>query len=154
MTVHTLEQTQFLPITIDQAWQFFSTPRNLDTITPDDLGFEIRYIAGETLYEGQIITYRVRIAPCVAVTWVTEIKHVEEGRAFVDEQRFGPYKLWHHLHRFEPVEGGVNMRDLVHYALPFGPCGAIAHAVFVRRKLEHIFSHRRKILSAKFGGQD
>lgn len=154
MTVHTLEQTQFLPIPIEQAWDFFSSPRNLDEITPADLGFETTYIAGDRIYEGQIITYRVRIAPLVHVSWVTEIKHVDEGRSFVDEQRFGPYKLWHHRHTFEPVEGGVNMRDLVHYALPFGPCGVIAHAVFVRRKLEHIFSHRKKILSARFGGQD
>lgn len=152
MTIHTLEQSQMLPITMEQAWGFFSSPRNLDAITPEDLGFEIRYIAGDRMYEGQIITYRVRIAPGVKVAWVTEIKHVVEGRSFVDEQRFGPYKLWHHLHEFEPIEGGVMMRDLVHYSLPFGPCGAIAHAVFVRRKLEHIFSHRKEILAAKFGG--
>jgi len=154
MTVHTLEQTQFLPISMDEAWDFFSSPRNLDEITPADLGFVIRYIAGERVYEGQIITYRVRIAPLVHVSWVTEIKHVDDGRSFVDEQRFGPYKLWHHRHRFEPVDGGVNMIDLVHYVMPFGPCGAIAHTVFVRRKLEHIFAHRKKILSARFGGQD
>ena len=154
MTVHTLEQTQILPITMEQAWDFFSSPRNLDEITPDDLGFQITYIAGDRIYEGQIITYRVRIAPLLHVPWVTEIKHVDAGRSFVDEQRSGPYKLWHHRHTFEPVDHGVKMTDLVHYALPFGPFGAIAHAVFVRRKLGHIFAHRKTILTARFGGQD
>jgi ligand-binding SRPBCC domain-containing protein len=154
MTLHTLEQAQTLPITIDEAWRFFSSPRNLDEITPADLGFEIRYVAGGRVYDGQIITYRVRIAPGIRVSWVTEIKAVDEGRSFIDEQRFGPYKFWHHKHLFEAVDGGVRMTDLVHYALPLGPLGGIAHAVFVRRKLENIFAHRKKILSAKFGGDD
>jgi ligand-binding SRPBCC domain-containing protein len=100
------------------------------------------------MYEGQIITYKIRVAPAVKFTWVTEIKCVEEGRAFVDEQRFGPYKFWHHRHSFEPVGGGVLMRDKVHYALPFG---AIAHGVFVRRKVEWIFRSRREILARRFG---
>ena len=96
------------------------------------------------MYEGQIITYRIRVAPAVKVTWVTEIKCVDEGRSFVDEQRFGPYKFWHHRHSFEAVDGGVLMRDKVHYALPFGIFGAIAHGIFVRRKVERIFRSRRR----------
>lgn len=152
MTMHTLEQSQFLPITVEQAWDFFSRPRNVDEITPAELGFRTTYIAGDRIHNGQIITYRIRVAPMVHVSWVTEIKHVVEGRSFVDEQRFGPYKFWHHRHSFEAVEGGVKMTDLVHYALPFGPCGAIAHGIFVRKKLEHIFAHRKQILAAKFGG--
>lgn len=150
MKLHTLEQEQTLPITLDEAWDFFSSPANLDAITPDDLGFHITSQLTGKMFDGQIITYRVRIAPLLHVTWVTEIKCVEDGRAFVDEQRFGPYKFWHHRHEFEAVPGGVLMRDKVHYALPFGPFGAIAHALFVRRKLEWIFNYRRQLLARRF----
>jgi ligand-binding SRPBCC domain-containing protein len=136
---------------LDEAWHFFSSPANLDAITPDDLGFHITSPLAGKMFDGQIITYRVRIAPLVHVTWVTEIKCVEESCAFVDEQRFGPYKFWHHRHEFEAVPGGVLMRDKVHYALPFGPFGAIAHALFVRRKLERIFGFRKKLLADRFG---
>jgi ligand-binding SRPBCC domain-containing protein len=149
--IHTLTQSQFLPIPLEEAWKFFSSPRNLDEITPTDLGFKIVYQPGETMYEGQIIEYKVMVAPRVWVPWVTEIKTVREGVSFVDEQRFGPYKFWHHLHSFEAAEGGTMMRDLVHYALPLGPLGAIAHGVFVRAKLEKIFGFRREVLEQRFG---
>ncbi len=151
MTVHTLIQEQRLPVTRAQAWEFFSTPRNLDSITPPDIGFIIVSQPGERMYDGQIITYRIRILPFVWVTWVTEIKAVREGESFVDEQRFGPYRFWHHHHTFEDIPGGVLMRDLVHYGLHFGPFGAIAHALFVRRKLESIFRYRREELARRFG---
>lgn len=151
MRVHQLEQTQVLPISIEKAWDFFSSPANLDAITPPDLGFHIVTKLPPRMYEGQIITYRVKLAPCVHVPWVTEIKAVEEGVSFIDEQRFGPYRFWHHRHLFEPVEAGVKMTDTVHYGLPFGPFGAIAHAIYVRRKLEWIFGFRRKILTDRFG---
>jgi ligand-binding SRPBCC domain-containing protein len=150
MRIHTLEQEQLLPITPDQAWDFFSSPANLDEITPDDLGFQITSAPEPRMYEGQIITYRVRIAPGLHMNWVTEIKCVEPGASFIDEQRFGPYRFWHHRHTFEAVPEGVLMRDKIHYALPFGPCGAIAHALFVRRKLRWIFHCRREILDRKF----
>jgi ligand-binding SRPBCC domain-containing protein len=151
MKLHVLEQEQTLPISLDEAWDFFSSPANLDAITPADLGFHITSPLAGRMFDGQIITYRVRIAPLVHVTWVTEIKCVEEGRAFVDEQRFGPYKFWHHRHEFVAVPGGVLMRDKVHYALPLGPFGEIAHALFVRRKLEWIFGFRRQLLARRFG---
>ena len=151
--IHRLEQEQILPITIDEAWEFFSSPSNLDEITPDDLGFQITSAPAAAMFNGQIITYRVKIAPGIWVPWVTEIKCVEPGRSFVDEQRFGPYRFWHHRHAFEAVDGGVRMTDLVHYALPFGPFGAIAHRIFVRRKLEWIFGFRKKVLADRFGHQ-
>ena len=151
MTIHTLEQEQRLPLTPDAAWEFFSSPRNLDEITPGELGFKIVSLPGEKMYDGQIITYRVKILPGLWIPWVTEIKAVDEGKSFVDEQRFGPYKFWHHRHTFEEIPGGVLMRDLVHYGLGFGPFGAIAHAVFVRAKLEKIFSFRRETLARRFG---
>lgn len=148
--IHTLEQSQFLPITLHEAWDFFSSPRNLDEITPDDLGFKIVHLPGEKMYEGQIIEYRVMIFPGVWVPWVTEIKAVTEAKAFIDEQRFGPYKFWHHIHTFEEMEGGVMMKDLVHYALPFWPFGEIGHGLFVRPKLEKIFTHRKAVLAERF----
>jgi ligand-binding SRPBCC domain-containing protein len=151
MKIHVLEQEQILPLTLAEAWDFFSSPRNLDEITPGDLGMKLLTLSGDKMYEGQIITYRVKVAPLTWVGWVTEIKSVEEGRSFVDEQRFGPYRFWHHRHTFEEIEGGVRMRDLVHYALPFGPFGALAHAVFVGEKLKRIFAFRRQELEKRFG---
>lgn len=151
MTIHTLEQEQRFPITLEAAWDFFSSPRNLDEITPGDLGFKIVSLPGDKMYEGQIITYKVMIFPGLWMPWVTEIKSVDEGHAFVDEQRFGPYKFWHHRHTFEAIPGGVLMRDLVHYGLGFGPFGAIAHKVFVGPKLKTIFNFRKGELTRKFG---
>ncbi len=151
MTVHTLSQEQRLPISRQEAWEFFSTPRNLNDLTPPDIGFQIVSQPGERLYDGQIIAYRINILPLVWAEWVTEIKSVVDGRAFADEQRFGPYKFWHHLHTFEDVPGGVLMTDLVHYGLGFGPFGAMAHGIYVRRKLESIFAYRREFLAKRFG---
>ncbi len=150
MIVHHLKQTQVLPLSMDEAWEFFSTPRNLDSMTPDDLGFKITYLPSEKMYAGQIITYKVMIFPKVWVPWVTEISHVDEGKSFIDQQISGPYKLWHHLHSFEPHEQGVLMTDLVHYSIGYSLLGEIPHQLFVRKKLEEIFNFRKKILSEKF----
>ncbi len=151
MKLHTLECEQRLPIGREAAWEFFSSPANLEEITPPDMGFEIASGGDEKMHEGQIITYKVRILPGVWVPWVTEIKAVVEGKSFIDEQRAGPYRFWNHRHTFEEIEGGMLVRDRVHYALPLGPLGMIAHAVFVRRKLERIFQFRKQILSERFG---
>ena len=149
--IHALEQEQFLPISMAEAWEFFSSPRNLDAITPPELGFRIESLRSEKMHEGQIIIYKVKIMPGVWIPWVTEIKAVDEGESFVDEQRFGPYKFWHHRHWFEEVEGGVLMKDLVHYAMPFWPFGELGHGVFVAPKLKTIFGFRREILEKRFG---
>ena len=151
MKIHLLEQSQTLPISLNEAWDFFATPQNLNEITPPDLGFRMEHGGDEPMHEGQIITYRVMIFPGVWVPWVTEIKAVAEREAFVDEQRFGPYAFWHHRHAFCAVDGGTRMDDRVHYGLPLGPLGRVAHGIFVRRKLEWIFGFRRKILTEKFG---
>ena len=149
--LHTLAREQILPISLQEAWEFFSSPRNLEAMTPPDLGFRIVLCPVERMHEGQIIEYRVEILPGLWVPWVSEIKAVEEGRSFIDEQRFGPYKLWHHRHLFEAVEGGVKVTDLVHYIMPMGPLGSIAHGLFARRKLERIFEFRRTELERRFG---
>ncbi|NIP94275.1 MAG: SRPBCC family protein [Akkermansiaceae bacterium] len=151
MRVHQFEQEQVLPIGLDEAWEFFSTPRNLDAITPDELAFRIERCDEGPMFEGQIITYRIRLAPLVWTRWVTEIKAVEPRRAFVDEQRAGPYRFWHHRHSFEEVAGGVRMCDVVNYAIGFGPVGELAHVLFVRKELRRIFGYRREILEKRFG---
>ncbi len=150
MKVHVLQQSQQLPISLEEAWDFFSTPRNLDQITPKDLGFRITYSSSEKMVEGQIITYKIRIAPFIHLPWVTEIKSVKEPQSFIDTQLSGPYTLWHHLHQFTPNDQGVLMTDLVHYALPFGPLGSLVHGLFVRKKLISIFAYRKQLLTELF----
>jgi ligand-binding SRPBCC domain-containing protein len=149
--LHSLSREQFLPISLADAWDFFSSPRNLDSITPPELGLRTIGCPAGKMYEGQIISYKVKILPAIWVPWVTEIKAVDEGRSFIDEQRFGPYKFWHHRHTFEAVEDGVKVGDLVHYIMPLGPLGSGAHALFARRKLQRIFDFRQEVLERRFG---
>ena len=150
MTLHKLERTQLLKITMDEAWEFFSTPRNLNEITPPNLRFEITSGADTDMYAGQIITYRIELFPGIKQNWITEITTVEERTFFVDEQRFGPYKFWHHKHFFEEKENGVLVTDVVHYALPFGILGSIAHGLLVKERLKQIFDFRYNYLHDKF----
>ena len=146
-----LREVQRLPISLPEAWSFFSDPRNLPRITPPSLGLEVTSDLPGVMYPGMIITYHVRLIPWVSVGWVTEITHVREPVLFVDEQRFGPYRFWHHEHHFREVEGGVEMQDIVHYALPFGTIGRVFGGPLVRRRLEQIFSFRRRFLAREFG---
>lgn len=150
MQPHTLHRTQLLPISLEKAWQFFSDPANLPVITPPDLGFEITSELPEQMYAGMLVSYRVAAVPGVKVTWVTEITHVAEPYFFVDEQRFGPYRFWHHQHHFKEAAGGTEMTDLVSYLLPFPPFGQLV-APLVRKRLETIFDYRHKILEDLFG---
>lgn len=149
MTLHRLERTQFLPISLADAWDFFSDPRNLCLITPPDLGFAITSPVPERTYPGLIVTYTVTPFLGMAVRWVTEITHCEAPVFFVDEQRFGPYRFWHHQHHFRQVPEGVEMVDTIHYRLPFGPLGAVA-APFVAGRLWRIFDFRREALDSRF----
>jgi len=103
------------------------------------------------MYAGQLIEYRVSPVLGIPMYWMTEITHVVEGKYFIDEQRFGPYALWHHQHHFRAVEGGVEMTDIVHYKIPLGPLGWIADRLFVRQKLEQIFDYRYRKVSEMFG---
>lgn len=151
MKIYKLERHQFVPITIDQAWDFFSSPKNLKKITPDYLGFEITSNSkNEKMYAGMIITYIVKPLLGIPLRWMTEIKHVDEPNFFVDEQRVGPYKIWHHEHHFKEVDGGVDMTDIVHYAMPFGILGTIAHAITVKRQLNQIFDYRIEAINKEF----
>ena len=145
-----LERTQFLPIPIETAWEFFSDPRNLPLITPPDLGFHITSSVPERMYAGMVVSYTVTPFGGLKVGWTTEITHVREPEFFVDEQRFGPYRFWHHQHLFRTVPGGTHMTDLVHYLLPLPPFGQLA-AGFVRGRLERIFAFRQQELERMFG---
>jgi len=151
MKLYTLDQTQDFPISVAEAWEFFSAPANLDSITPPDVAFHLTGDHSGPMYESRILTYRITIAPLVTVNWVTEIKAIDEGRSFVDEQRSGPYAFWHHRHTFEAIPGGVRMNDLIHYAVPVGLLGGLTHPLIVRPKLERIFNYRRAELARRFG---
>ena len=151
MKIHKLCQSQEIPLSLEKTWDFFSNPENLNSITPPDLEFRITSGTPSPMHEGQIITYKIRIAPMVWQTWVTEIKAVHVQSQFVDEQRSGPYKFWHHLHRFEPTDNGTLVTDEVSYALPYYLIGNIAHSLFLKKKLNKIFQYRKETLSKKFG---
>lgn len=151
MPLHQLVRVQTLPISLEEAWNFFSSPHNLQDITPDYMGFKVLTNLPPKMYAGQLIEYKVSPVLGIPLHWVTEITQVEAPVFFIDEQRFGPYAFWHHQHHFLPINGGVQMRDIVHYKLSFGPLGMLANALFVRKQLEGIFDHRFKILEEKFG---
>jgi len=141
-----------VPISLEQAWDFFSDPKNLKTITPDKMGFKITNdLEGRKMYPGQLITYKVSPILGIPMTWVTEITQVSDQKYFVDEQRFGPYSMWHHTHFFEEVEGGTMCTDEVYYKVPLGFLGSIANSVMVKAQLEQIFSYREKKLKELFG---
>jgi ligand-binding SRPBCC domain-containing protein len=148
--IYTLEARQFVQVPLDEAWEFFSSPKNLSKITPSKMGFEITSGPADRMYAGQIITYRVGLLPGVKSNWVTEITHVEEEKFFVDEQRYGPYSMWHHEHHFEAVDDGTLMYDKVSYKVPLGFLGRIANKLFIKRQLEAIFSYRFKVLEKMY----
>jgi ligand-binding SRPBCC domain-containing protein len=152
MKVYSIHTVQRLPVSIGEAWDFFVNPRNLDRITPEWLDFTITSDVPDRMHAGLIITYRIKAVMGIPSTWVTEITHVDEPHRFVDEQRIGPYRFWHHQHILRESRGGVDAEDRVHYALPFGPLGRIVQALFVRRKLDAIFGYRKRALEKLFGG--
>ncbi|MBQ0733075.1 SRPBCC family protein [Aquimarina celericrescens] len=151
MKIYTLKAKQKLPITVDKAWKFLSDPKNLKTITPDYMGFQIISGADREMYSGQIIQYIVTPVAGIKSKWVTEITHVQDKEYFVDEQRFGPYALWHHKHFLKEIPGGVEMEDIIDYKVPFGILGQLVHPILVKPKLKEIFQYREKKLIELFG---
>lgn len=151
MKIYRLHKKQNLPITKEQAWEFLSSPENLKTITPDYMGFNILSGADRPMYAGQIIQYIVTPVLGIKTKWVTEITHVVDGEYFVDEQRFGPYALWHHKHFIKKIKGGVEMEDIIDYKIPMGIFGQLAHPILVKPKLEEIFNYRKEKLETLFG---
>jgi len=152
MRAHSIKSIQKIPVSLDRAWEFFSNPANLQAITPAGMGFKIiSEHHGEKMYAGQLIEYKVKPVAGIPMYWMTEITHVQDRAFFVDEQRFGPYKLWHHQHHFREIPGGVEMTDIVHYKIPLGILGRLANSLFVRKKLEGIFRFRYKAVEELFG---
>lgn len=151
MKIYTLHSKQNLPISVDEAWQFLSDPKNLKDITPDYMGFDILAGGDRPMFPGQIIQYSVTPLLGIRTKWVTEITHVEDRKYFVDEQRFGPYALWHHKHFIKEIPGGVEMEDIIDYKLPMGILGQLAHPIIVKPKLDEIFKYRQKRLIELFG---
>lgn len=151
MNVHVLERTQVLPIPIEQAWAFFSTPRNLARITPPELGLRIREpFDDRPAHDGQLIRYTVRPLLGIPLPWLTRIERVHAPWSFADTQLSGPYALWHHEHRFEEIPEGTRMHDRVEYALPLGMIGDLLHRPVVRGRLDRIFEFRRSALEELF----
>jgi ligand-binding SRPBCC domain-containing protein len=145
-----IKQEQFLPISLNEAWAFFATPVNLNKVTPTDMVFEITSDLPDKMYEGLIITYRIKPMLSIAVDWCTEITHIKEREFFVDEQRKGPYNIWHHEHHFKETEGGVLMTDIVHYDVGKWVFGWLASKLFVDRKVKEIFRYRYEALEKYF----
>ena len=151
MKVYHFHQKQFIRADIDTVWDFFSSPHNLNEITPPFMNFEILDISGsEKMFNGQLIKYKVSPFPFVRVKWVTEIKNIQQKKFFADNQLKGPFKLWHHEHTFTEVNGGIEMEDHVTYAVPFGFIGRLANAIAVDKQVHQIFEYRRKKIDLLF----
>ena len=146
------KRTQTINRPITEIWDFISSPNNLKTITPDYMGFDITSESPEKMYEGLIISYKVSPMLGIKTTWVTEITHIKEHEYFVDEQRVGPYKIWHHQHHLEKTENGTLMTDIVSYQPPFGLLGDIANSIIIKSKLNEIFNYRTKVLEELYAG--
>jgi len=153
MKAYHLKFSQRVPISISEAWDFFSSPMNLARITPKEMAFTVtsELQPNEKMYPGMIITYKVSPMAGIKLNWMTEITQVEDLKYFIDEQRFGPYKFWHHQHHFKEIPGGVEMNDILTYGLPMGIFGNIANSVFVAAKLQEIFNFRKKKVIELFG---
>lgn len=149
--MYQLKRVQKLPISIEKAWDFFSSPKNLATITPDELGFKIKSELPEKMYPGMFIQYTVKPLLGIPMTWVTEITQVNEPHFFIDEQRVGPYAIWHHQHFFKTIKGGVEMTDIVDYRLPLAPFGNFMQPLLIKGKLNHIFDYRNDKMIELFG---
>lgn len=152
MVFYQLIKTQKLPISKEVIWDFISSPANLKEITPEHMGFIVTSNTGEAkMYPGMIITYKVSPLLGIKLNWVTEITQVKDMEYFVDEQRIGPYSMWHHQHKIEAIEGGVLMTDIITYEPPFGFLGALANFLLIRKQLEQIFDYRTVALEKRFG---
>jgi ligand-binding SRPBCC domain-containing protein len=153
MKTYVLTREQDMPIPLEDAWDFFSSPLNLAKITPKKMGFVVTspFKPDTKMYEGMIITYKITPLLGIKMNWMTEITFIKEHEYFVDEQRFGPYAMWHHEHHFKKIKGGVRMTDILNYAIPYGPIGRLANTLIVKKEVENIFAYREKAIVDMFG---
>ena len=151
MKIFKLKYSQKLPINLNEAWDFLSSPNNLELITPKSMDFNIIDWDKKKAYPGQIIQYTVRPILGIKINWVTEITQVRDKEFFIDEQRFGPYTFWHHKHFIKEIEGGIIMEDVIHYKPPFGLIGVLLNFLFINSKLNSVFKHRELELIKTFG---
>lgn len=152
MAFYQFKQEQKINASIEEVWEFISSPKNLKKITPDYMGFDITsHDLPDKMYPGMIITYLIKPIFGIKTPWMTEITQVQDLKFFIDEQRVGPYKLWHHQHFIEPIEHGVLMKDIVTYSPPLGFLGTIANKLIIRKKLQEIFEYRTMAINKKFG---
>ncbi len=151
MKIYSLTSKQNFPISLETAWEYFSNAEKLPEITPPWMHFELTNALPDTMYPGMIATYRIKPFKGISTTWVTEITQVSDKKYFIDEQRFGPYQFWHHQHHFKEIREGVEMEDIVHYALPLGILGRSVHKLSVQKKLKEIFQFRQQKLEELFG---
>ena len=151
MKVFHRQWEKIVPGTLEEVWAFFSRPENLNRLTPKDMSFVIHSdIQGKEMYEGMMILYTVSPLAGIRLNWATEITHITPLQYFVDEQRSGPFAMWHHEHHFKQVEKGVRMQDILHYAVPLGPLGLLANELFVRSRVEEIFRFRDEAINEVF----
>lgn len=154
MKLYKVETVQYVNTSIEECWDFFSSPKNLQTITLDNMSFKIQDFDEKRMYHGQVITYTLKPLLGIKISWVTEITACKENEYFIDEQRFGPYSLWHHKHFFERTpDGGTKMTDIVHYALPLGILGRLMNKLIVKNKLKTIFDFRHKKIEELFNSK-
>ena len=153
MKSYELKTEQAIPISLEEAWDFFSSPLNLAKITPKEMKFVVTsaYTAETKMYPGMIITYKVSPLLGIKLNWMTEITHVQDKKYFVDEQRFGPYALWHHQHHFKEIEGGILMNDILNYAIPYGIIGRLGNSILVGKQIRKIFAYRENAINEMFG---
>jgi len=151
MGFYQFQKKQNLNASIDEVWDFISSPANLKEITPPYMGFDITTEnLPEKMYPGMIISYIVKPLAGIPVNWVTEITEISEKKFFIDQQRIGPYSFWHHQHFLEPYDNTVQMTDIVSYKPPFGFIGSIANEIIIRRKIREIFDYREAVLRRIF----
>jgi len=151
MAIFELQRQQFIPRPMEEVWLFFSSPANLSVLTPQYMNFRVTTKdVPKRIYAGQIITYKVSPLFGIPLFWMTEITQVQDHRYFIDEQRRGPYRLWHHQHWFEQQGNGVLMTDIVHYELPLGILGNLANRLFLQSQLDNIFEFRQQKVAELF----
>lgn len=151
MKLYHIDAVQRVPIPLEQAWEFFSNPSNLAQLTPEEIGFEITGDLSDSMYPGQILTYNVRPLAGIKMQWATRILQVEPMQYFIDDQLTGPYEIWHHQHHFKAIKGGTEIRDIVHYAIPWYALGPIGHTIAIQPKLYEIFAYRESKTIELFG---